>query len=225
MKKIIIDHVYLEKEEEIVVDSKRIKEEVVKHFQSVAGSQNKEKDIPEDWKEDYQAKENINKDIYRSLMDIPMLEELKISINNLAKGKAAGPSEITYELFKIASDNYIEKLRHLIGLIFKQQEIPADWKNMYIYPIPKPKPWESRLINTCPITLLDTARKLMMSILTQRLIKIFTEFNVLKGNQFAGLPGNSTFKLIRILNEIIQDANKNEKELWIVSLDMSKAYD
>jgi pyoverdine/dityrosine biosynthesis protein Dit1 len=110
-------------------------------------------------------------------------------------------------------------------LIFNQQEIPVEWKNAYIYPIPKPKPWGSRLINTRPITLLDTARKLMMSILTQRLMKIFVEFNVLKGNQFAGLPGNSTFELIRILNEIIQDANENEKELWIVSLDMSKAYD
>jgi hypothetical protein len=118
MKKIIIDHVYLEKEENIVVDGKKVKEEVVKHFQSVAGSQNKEKDIPEEWKEDYEAKENINKDIYRDLIGIPTLEEIKNSINNLAKGKAAGPSKITYELFKLASDIYIEKLRHLIGLIF-----------------------------------------------------------------------------------------------------------
>jgi hypothetical protein len=39
------------------------------------------------------------------------------------------------------------------------------------------------------------------------------------------LPGNSTFEPIRILNKIIQDANENERELWIVSLDMSKAYD
>jgi exonuclease III len=225
MKKIIIDHVYLEKEEEIVVDSKSLKEEVVKHFQSVAGSQNKEKEIPEDWKDDYQAKENINENIYKNLMDVPTLEEIRIMINNLAKGKAAGPSEITYELFKLASEEYIEKLRQLIGLIFNQQEIPVEWKNAYIYPIPKPKPWGSRLINTRPITLLDIARKLMMSILTQRLMKIFVEFNVLKGNQFAGLPGNSTFEPIRILNEIIQDANENEKELWIVSLDMSKAYD
>jgi hypothetical protein len=177
MKKIIIDHVYLEKEEEIVVDSKRIKEEVVKHFQSIAGSQNKEKDIPENWKDDYQVKENIDENVYKNLMDIPKLEEIKITINNLAKEKAAGPSEITYELFKLALDDYIEKLRQLIGLIFNQQEIPVEWKNTYIYPILKPKPWGSRLINTRPITLLDTARsKLMMSILTQRLMKIFVEF-------------------------------------------------
>jgi hypothetical protein len=61
MKKIIIDHVYLEKEEEIVVNSKRLKEEVVKYFQMIAGSQNKEKDIHEEWKEDYQPKENMMK--------------------------------------------------------------------------------------------------------------------------------------------------------------------
>jgi hypothetical protein len=65
----------------------------------------------------------------------------------------------------------------------------------------------------------------MMSILTQQLIKIFKKFNILKGNQFAGLPGNSTFGPLRIINEIIQDTNKNDKDLWILSLDMSKAYD
>jgi hypothetical protein len=106
------------------------------------------------------------------------------------------------ELFKLASEDYIEKLQYLIGLIFNRQEI-----------------------NTRLITLLDTARKLMMLILTQRLMKIFNEFDILKGNQFARLPGNSTFEPIRILNEIIQDVNKNEKELWIMLLDMSKAYD
>jgi hypothetical protein len=39
------------------------------------------------------------------------------------------------------------------------------------------------------------------------------------------LPGNSTFGPLRIINEIIQDVNENDKDLWILSLDMSKAYD
>jgi hypothetical protein len=65
----------------------------------------------------------------------------------------------------------------------------------------------------------------MISVLTQRLMKIFYNFKVLKGNQFARLPGSSTFEPIRIINEIIQDVNENTKELWIISLDISKAYD
>ncbi|GBB99518.1 hypothetical protein RclHR1_35490001, partial [Rhizophagus clarus] len=44
-------------------------------------------------------------------------------------------------------------------------------------------------------------------------------------NQFTGLPKQSTFEPIRIVNEIIQDAIDNNNELWILSQDMGKAYD
>ncbi|EXX54338.1 hypothetical protein RirG_235420 [Rhizophagus irregularis DAOM 197198w] len=44
-------------------------------------------------------------------------------------------------------------------------------------------------------------------------------------NQFAGLPKQSTFELIRIMNEVIQDSIDNNNELWILSQDMGKAYD
>jgi hypothetical protein len=56
-------------------------------------------------------------------------------------------------------------------------------------------------------------------------MKIIYDNKVLRGNQFAGLPLSSTFEPTRILNEIIQDANEDDKELWMLSLDMSKAYD
>lgn len=46
----------------------------------------------------------------------------------------------------------------------------------------------------------------------------------MQGFQFTGLPLISTFKPIRIINVIIQHTNKNNKELWIFALDMSKAY-
>ncbi len=65
----------------------------------------------------------------------------------------------------------------------------------------------------------------MVSLLNRRFTKILKENDVLKGNQFAGLPLNSTFEPIRIINEIIQDANENNKELWILSQDLGKAYD
>ncbi|PKB92617.1 hypothetical protein RhiirA5_444039, partial [Rhizophagus irregularis] len=67
--------------------------------------------------------------------------------------------------------------------------------------------------------------KALVSILNRRCSKIFKGNNVLRGNQFAGLEGNSTFEPIRIIKEIIQNAIENKKELWILALDMAKAYD
>src|SRR5205085_12080318 len=42
---------------------------------------------------------------------------------------------------------------------------------------------------------------------------------------YIALPDNSTNIPINILNNIIEDATCNEKELWLLSQDMSKAYD
>ena len=52
-----------------------------------------------------------------------------------------------------------------------------------------------------------------------------SEHHVLRGNQFTGLPGKSTFEPIRIIHEIVQDAKEKNKELWVLFQDLSKAYD
>ncbi|CAB4388311.1 unnamed protein product [Rhizophagus irregularis] len=132
----------------------------------------------------------------KHLMVEPTNDELNEALNKLSNNKASGPTEI-----------------------------PLEWKYANVYPIPKPKPWGCQLVNTRPITLLETARKLMVSIMNARLSTILQKNKILKGLQFAGLPFSSTFEPLRIINEIIQDANENDKELWILSLDMSKAYD
>ncbi|EXX73819.1 hypothetical protein RirG_056930 [Rhizophagus irregularis DAOM 197198w] len=65
----------------------------------------------------------------------------------------------------------------------------------------------------------------MVKILNKRLSTVFIQNNILQGNQFAGLPHSSTFEPIQILNDVIQDAKKEKKDLWILSQDLSKAYD
>ncbi|CAB4397484.1 unnamed protein product [Rhizophagus irregularis] len=161
----------------------------------------------------------------KHLMVEPTNDELNEALNKLSNNKASGPTGISNEMLKHTSPEFKEIIRKLIILIFNNQEIPLEWKYANVYPIPKPKPWGCQLVNTRPITLLETARKLMVSIMNARLSTILQKNKILKGLQFAGLPFSSTFEPLRIINEIIQDANENDKELWILSLDMSKAYD
>src|SRR3954467_9022888 len=80
------------------------------------------------------------------------------------------------------------------------------WKDATIYPIPKPMDWNCSLKNTRPITLLETARKLMTKIMTNRLANTLHRHNVLKGNNYAGLPGGSCHTPIHILESVISDA-------------------
>ena len=79
--------------------------------------------------------------------------------------------------------------------------------------------------NTRPITLLETTQKALVRLLNNRLAKIFVDNNVLRGNQYAGLPGNSTFEPLRILNTLMEDAHEKKNEIWVLFQDLSKAYD
>ena len=99
------------------------------------------------------------------------------------------------------------------------------WSLAFIYPIPKPKLWEYDLNNTRPITLLECPQKALIKLLNRRLSTILIKHNVLKGLNFAGLPYKSTFELLRIVDNIKYNAIINNKDLWVLSQDMSKAYD
>ena len=65
----------------------------------------------------------------------------------------------------------------------------------------------------------------MIRLLNNRLADTFVKHNVLKGNQFAGLPGGSTFEPLRILQSIMEDAKEQKQEIWVLFQDLLKAYD
>jgi hypothetical protein len=143
-------------------------------------------------------------------MDPPTWEEFNETIHGLPNGKATGPSGISYEMIKHASEIMKKVLLKLVILCLEQSEIPSNWKFANVYPIPKPNlgivNWS---IRTNHLTRHD--KKTMVAILNRRLSTIMVNNNVLKGYQFAGLPLKSTFEPLRILNEIIQDAYEEKR--------------
>src|SRR6185436_5812266 len=93
------------------------------------------------------------------------------------------------------------------------------------YPIPKDVEWGYSLNNIRPIALIETFRKVVTKVVTKRLAKVFIEKEILKGPNYAGLPGNSTEQPIHILNMIMEETQEKNKELWILLQDMKKAFD
>ena len=71
IKTIYLDRLLVNKNNtpEIVIDPIEIKKEVNSHFQSIAGSVNRRKTIPEQWIPYYDPIPNINQHIYTSLLD------------------------------------------------------------------------------------------------------------------------------------------------------------
>ncbi|GET66235.1 RNA-directed DNA polymerase from mobile element jockey-like isoform X1 [Rhizophagus irregularis DAOM 181602=DAOM 197198] len=76
-----------------------------------------------------------------------------------------------------------------------------------------------------PITLLEVIRKSLVKLFYNRLASILASNEVLKGGNFAGLPGGSCRDPIVVLESIIHDAHVNKSPLWILSQDISKAFD
>src|SRR5690242_4326517 len=99
------------------------------------------------------------------------------------------------------------------------------YTTLFRSPIPKDADWRYNINNIRPIALLETFRKCVTKILTKRLSKVLAERNILKGPNFADLPGNSTEEPVQIINAIMKNAKDNNKELWLVLQDMRKAFD
>ncbi|GET58597.1 RNA-directed DNA polymerase from mobile element jockey-like [Rhizophagus irregularis DAOM 181602=DAOM 197198] len=113
----------------------------------------------------------------------------------------------------------------LIQACLSKADIPDLWRQAMVFPIPKPHEWKCQLKNTRPITLLEVIRKSLVKLFYNRLSAIMASHDVLKGGNFAGLPGGSCHDPIITLESIIHDADINKNPLWILSQDISKAFD
>src|SRR5205823_7351935 len=163
--------------------------------------------------------------IYNHLLAPITLNEWLMVIRSTPLNTAAGPSSITYEYLKHLGDTAHTHMLSLMNDCLIANDIPSGWREATVYPIPKPYEWEARLQNTRPITLLETARKCFVKIINNRLSTILSSNSVLQGNNFAGLPRGSCADPIQILNSIIHHSHITNSPLWVLSQDISKAFD
>ena len=209
----------------LITDSEQIKSHTNQHFQTVAGGRHQPKQLNSCWARQYTPLSGIKDEWYSTLMSPPTRDEWQLVINSLPNGKAAGPSGVSNEMLKHLGKSMANALWKLICNCCQLNDIPADWREAVVYPIPKPTNWECDLNKTRPITLLETPRKALVKIINQRLSHTIANHGILEGGNHAGLPGGSTLPPTRILNALIEDATENKKELWVLFQDLSKAYD
>src|SRR6266542_314322 len=178
-----------------------------------------------DWKQTYEPISTIPEQTYADLLEEPSLDEWQEVVRSMNKDSAPGASTIGYRMLQQLGTCANTELCKFGKFFFSTGAIPVAWKQSQIHPIPKPKEWQYNLSNTRPIILLECTRKVIVKILTKRLSKICVSNNILQGPNFAGLPGNSTNEPLHIINNIMEDARDNRKELRILFPDMARAFD
>ncbi|GET52559.1 RNA-directed DNA polymerase from mobile element jockey-like [Rhizophagus irregularis DAOM 181602=DAOM 197198] len=212
-RSIVLDRVLvvIDSKPTLLTDPSDIKQAAIKHFQSVVTpplvQYSSTDSFPPRWQRAYTPLLDIDSSLYNSVMSPILADEWKNTLNSMPNNKASGPSKISYEMLKHLTGETFNLSLVLANACLIHGDIPADWREALVYPIPKPHEFDAQLKNTRPITLLETVRKC--------------------GN-FAGLPGGSTDIPIKMLDAIIHQRRfdkSDDQELWVVSQDISKAFD
>ncbi|KAG9302777.1 hypothetical protein G9A89_009554 [Geosiphon pyriformis] len=127
---------------------------------------------------------------FSSVIGIISLGELLLVVNSLPDGKAAGLFSIPNKLWKHDSDKVLRYfLRLLNACLLVGNGI---------------------LTNTQPIALIETAKKILFKILSDKISSVYNKFGVL--HVFA-------------VGLVVKDALEKDPELWLVFQDICKAYD
>ena len=218
-KKIVLNRVLKQESRtaRLITNLAELDQEVRTHFQEQFRKRNtKLKSMSKCWKEIYEPRADIKEEQYQDIEKKIEEEEQNDMLKELKNGTASGISGISYILIKRANRSTQSFFREFANLCIRVGKIPIKQKIAQIYLIPKGIEWGYNLGNIRPIALIETFRKAVTKIITKRLSKIFMERDILKGSNFAGLPGNSTESPIHMLNMIIENAKKENRELQIL---------
>ncbi|GBC12847.1 reverse transcriptase family protein [Rhizophagus irregularis DAOM 181602=DAOM 197198] len=231
---IVLDRVLvvLDSTPTLLTDPSDIKQAAISHFQSIVSPPltrySSIISFPARWQQAYTPLANVSASLYDPVLAPISLQEWSTVISSMPNNKASGPSKISYEMIKHLSGEALDFSLLLANTCLSRGDIPADWREAVVYPIPKPHEFDAQLKNTRPITLLETVQKCVVKVVTNRLSNILADNKVLQGGNFAGLPGGSTDVPIKMLDAIIHQHkhdSTDDQELWIVSQDISKAFD
>ena len=150
---------------------------------------------------------------FDQLMEPITTSEMLDTLSQLPNNKSPGPSKIPNEFWKKGPPELLEQLRSLLNRCIEQTDTPQEWKQALIILIPKRNDWGGDLTNMRPITLIETARKILTKILTNRISTTCSNYQILTGDNFSVLKDTSTSTPIQIVNFLSEFSNQHKKPL------------
>ena len=173
---------------------------------------------------DHEALDNIPPRITKTSLDeIPTVDEMARAIAGLKDGKAPGGDGIPAEVWKHGGDNLFSRLHQLITNAWEMDYVPQAWKDASIITIYK-KGDRTDCGNYRGISLLSIAGKIFARILLNRVSTHITP-EVVPETQ-CGFRGNrSTIDMIFYLRQLQEKCIEQDRPLYMVFVDFSKAFD
>ena len=138
--------------------------------------------------------------------------------------KATGPDGVSIRLLKEAAPFIYKSLTRLFNLSLQSKKFPTDWKRAHVTPLFKSGDMMS-CNNYRPISLLSCTGKVMEKVIFKHVFNFFRDNQVISSNQSGFMPGDSTVNQLLSLYHELALAIDQQKEIRIVFLDISKAFD
>ena len=196
-------------------DSKRVVARLSKHFQNLLN-------VPSDI--NHEALNNIPQRITKTSLDeISTMDEMARAMACLKDGKAPGGDGIPAEVWKHGGDNLFSRLHQLITNAWEVGSVPQAWKNASIVTIYIAGD-RTDCGNYRGISLFSIACKIFATILLNRLSTHITP--EVDPETQCGFRGNrSTVGMIFCLRQLQEKCIEQDRPLYMVFVDFSKAFD
>ena len=138
--------------------------------------------------------------------------------------KSYGPDGISPRFLKEGGTGVIKSLTRLFNMSLSHGKCPQSWKMANVIPIHK-KDSRSDINNYRPISLLSTGGKMLERIVFRHVFNFFKDNYIISAYQSGFLPGRSTVtQLIEVYHHFCSAVDSN-KEIRVIFLDISKAFD
>lgn len=155
----------------------------------------------------------------------PDLDEIAFIVNLLNDNRAPpGEDGINTELLKIAENELLKHLRHLISDIWKSGKLETDWKTEMLFPmLTKGNDRTTTAENYEGISLLDVAHAVLCAAVLR---KLEAYGSVIIGEyQCSHKKGRSTSDHIFTIRQVMEKFYEHDKELHMLFVDFGRAYD
>ena len=154
----------------------------------------------------------------------PSEEELRSALRKMNSGKAGGESGILPEMLRAAcgEEDYMKLLLELVGGVWRQCEVPTDWRDVVLVPLPK-KGDLSSCDNWRGIALLEVVGKVVARVLQERLQKLADD--LLPESQCGFRKVRSCTDMIFTIRQLVEKSWEDTTKSFFTFIDLKKAYD
>jgi sorting nexin-29 len=212
-----------DKDGHMLAEDSHVLQRWTEHFQGQLNPQAEDEDDPEietEIPEQERQERNIqNED---DAEEAPAQEEIEEIMRKQKNNKAPGADGITIELIKHAGPEMAEQIGGLIRQIWREEEMPKQWKVGTLCPIHK-KGDKTDCSNYRGIMLLSITYKILTGIINERLKK-YTE-SIIGEYQCGFRKNRGTTDQLFIMRQIIEKCYEHDIDLHILFIDYKQAFD